>query len=217
MSYHCPICEKEFEVLYPNLWRYKRGTAKGPKYFCTYSCVRKYDEDGEHKKMSKLTLEQKKKAVQIALDGGDPLKYLDDAGAKDKYSAWHYIKKKLLETDPETHRKLIEKQNAPTVKVTGGLRIETPEADMIQVVETPEKPEAAKITKPVNYDGYDVTAISCPDLGELYYDKKHKTIDWRTESGDEISLAPWLWKKFYDELPKMLAVLGVDLNDQGDT
>ena len=70
----------------------------------------------------------------------------------------------------------------------------------------PEK----KITKPVNYDGYDVVAIRHPELGEFYFDKKYNSIDWRTEEGDEIGMPPWLWKKLRDELPKIMAVLGVD-------
>ena len=44
---------------------------------------------------NKLTLEQKKKAVEIAQNGGDPLKYLEKCGSKNPSAAWFYIKKTI--------------------------------------------------------------------------------------------------------------------------
>ena len=79
--------------------------------------------------------------------------------------------------------------------------------DMGLKMEEPEKP---KITRPVNYMGLDITAVRHPDLGEFYYDKKFNSIDWRTEGGDEVSMGPVFWKCLVNELPKIIAVLGVD-------
>lgn len=47
--YRCPICEKNFTVMDPGQWIYKRRTRAKRKsesimYLCSYSCIRKYDE-----------------------------------------------------------------------------------------------------------------------------------------------------------------------------
>ena len=49
----------------------------------------------------KLTLEQKKKAVEIAAGGGNPLEYLKECGAANPSASWVYILKCLEKTDPE--------------------------------------------------------------------------------------------------------------------
>ena len=54
----------------------------------------------------KLTLEQKKKAVEIAAGGGNPLEYLKKCGAANPSASWVYIMKCLEKTDPEMHAKL---------------------------------------------------------------------------------------------------------------
>ena len=43
----CHQCGKEFDVLYPDLWRYKRGN----KWFCSWHCLRA-DEKGEEPTMA---------------------------------------------------------------------------------------------------------------------------------------------------------------------
>ena len=55
-----------------------------------------------------------------------------------------------------------------------------------------------------------VTAIRVDGLGEFYYDQKHKSIDWRTEGGDEVSLGPAWWMQLVEDLPKILKKLGVE-------
>ena len=64
----------------------------------------------------KITLEMKKKAVEIAIAGGDHLQYLKDCGSGNPSAAWYYIRSKLKETDPEAYEKLVQKM--PAVEVT---------------------------------------------------------------------------------------------------
>ena len=45
----CHQCGKEFDVLYPDLWRYKRGN----KWFCSWHCLRA-DEKGEETVATRL-------------------------------------------------------------------------------------------------------------------------------------------------------------------
>lgn len=97
-----------------------------------------------------------------------------------------------------------KKDGIAQVKVDGALRIETPEANKIEIVETPEKPKAPVKT-------YKVTGIRTENFGEFYYDQKFNSIDWRTEEGDEISLPPIGWKNLMQEMPDILKALGVKL------
>ena len=65
--------------------------------------------------MKKLTLENKKKAVEIALGGGNYLDYLKKCGAGNPSASWTYIKKCLQATDPEKYEQLmaVKKQEKP--------------------------------------------------------------------------------------------------------
>ena len=97
----CPVCGKRFEVLWPQLWRYKRGT----KYLCSYGCMREIDEGGRDMER-KLTDEMKAEAVRIALEGGEYCKYLRECGSLNPSAHWTLIKRKIMKEDPETYEKL---------------------------------------------------------------------------------------------------------------
>ena len=208
--------------------------------------------------MKKVTLEQKKEAVRIAIKGGDPVNYLRVCGSRDPGQMWAMIRAKLRKDNPEIFLKLPkpevkQKEEAPeqretyhgtfhnenrnppppppgyvaTVKVDGPLQIETKEPEQVEVVPVPtvqlvydpsiaeeykrEQAEKQKITKPVNYDGFEVTAIRHHAYGELYRDGKYNRIDWRTPDGEEVSMKPEAWKAFIKDLPRALRVLGVDI------
>ncbi len=250
----CPVCGKEFHVLYPQAWGYKRNTGKNKLYYCSWSCMRK--EETERNEMKKLTLEQKKKAVQIAVDGGNPLGFLESLGIRNSAEAWGKIKNHLKEYDPDTYAKLPKRlpQRTRTVSAPAVRTAEEPKPENVELVYDPgiekeyraeqkakkegtpadaiqgmteaatqffgacedmglkmETPEKPKITRPVNYDGLDVVAVHHPVLGEFYHDRKYNYIDWTNECGDEVSMRPEIWKLFVAELPKIMAVLGVNL------
>ena len=158
----------------------------------------------------KLTMDQRAKAVDMALKGENPLPYLKKCGCANPSSSWNAIKMSMKKNNPETYTKLPDSfrkktevtAKAPVVKLSGPIRIETPEAGKVEVVETPEKPKA-----PVK--AYTVTGIRVENFGEFYYDRKFNSIDWRTEEGDEISLPPIGWKNLMQEMPDILKALGV--------
>ena len=54
----------------------------------------------------KITLEQKKKAVQIAIDGGSPIDFLGMCGSKNPVNLWSTIKASLKQADPELYAKI---------------------------------------------------------------------------------------------------------------
>ena len=215
----CEICGKSFDVLYPDLWRYKRRNM----FLCSWSCLRQFDE-GE-KAMNKITLKQKQKAVEIAIDGGNPIAYLKSCGSSAPEKLWGYIKTVVKKKDPETFAKIPDlrrkKPEAPeaeakpaTVKVDGPIRIQTKEPEKVEVVETPEKkPELPPITAPVVYDGMIVREVEglfgryrYSGIGSAVY------IDFESvESMDTLSYTVDQWRKFREEQDKAARILGVEL------
>ena len=74
----------------------------------------------------------------------------------------------------------------------------TGEAVKMNIPETPE-------------EEYEVTAVRKKGLGEFYYDHKFRTIDWRSEIGEEVSMPPADWARLAEEIPKMLKILKADM------
>ena len=181
----------------------------------------------------KITLEQKKNAVKIAINGGDPIKYLLDCGSKNPVNMWATIKATLKQTDPETYAKVPdqrkngakkrnEKQEEPAAQDDedegekeawvpdvspnpGILMARTPIDDAIHIA-------AQKVTKPVNYDGFEVCGVrgnfgtySCSFTGGKCWR------DFDDQHGDMLSYPVDDWKSFLAELRKAAAVLGVEL------
>ena len=181
-------------------------------------------------KHAKVTLEQKKKAVEIALAGGDPLKYLKDHGAGNAPAMWYTIKQNLSETDPEKFSQLpdlrskgnsrkepeIEKAEEPTLAdAMTGMKEATDDffgkcEEMGLKMGKQEKP---KITQPVNYDGMTVREVEGlfgryrrTDIGSATY------IDYESKDGaDELSMTVEHWKAFIVEIRNAGQILGVEL------
>lgn len=194
-------------------------------------------------KKPQVTPEVKEKAVQIAIDGGDPREYLrKDVGLKYPEGMWWKIRDELHDKDPEKYAKLParlprsgwknhdavfqtsdqKKPEKETPKKTGPdgkeyekLELEAGKNYELNVAETPEKKrildgvDMTKVTAPVNFGGYEVTAVRDAELGEFYFDRKYNTIDWRTPDGDEISMGPVGWRNLARQIPEVLGILGV--------
>lgn len=88
----CPVCKKEFDVLWPGQWAYKREE----KFVCSWGCIRRYDKGKEADRMKKrvtMTEEQRTQALEMALNGENPLPYLKKCGAANPTSAWKTMRK----------------------------------------------------------------------------------------------------------------------------
>ena len=186
--------------------------------------------------MRKVTLEDKKKAVEIALSGGNPLKYLKEIGCGNPSASWAYIKKTLKEVDPEKYARLPSRANAaepecwkPKEAVTtccaparpSGVEVpeelpeehlEMPAADLTtpaeKLISTDDIQDS--VWKPVNYDGFEVMALKSPDTGFRFAsDPRYGMMTWNTISGDEVSLTAEEWRKLAAELPKVLQIFGI--------
>lgn len=157
----CPECGKTFLVNWPEHWVYKRTVKNTVMYFCTWKCFRSFERSNERKKCGKMRLvtdEQKKEAVQIVLNGGDPRPFLEELGVKAPDVMWYEIKNKVKLEDPETYAKLPKalpaRKRTPAVapeapKTAGDAMAGMQEAadkffgaceDMGLKMETPEKP-----------------------------------------------------------------------------
>ena len=239
MIWNCPVCGKAFDVLWPHLWAYKRNS----KYICSWKCLRA--EDAKHPEQSKersvfgkmktiVTRDQKQKAVQIALEGGNPLRWLEDCGSANPPGMWYTIKTELKQTDPETYEKLPKriqrKDSAPPVSLAdamsgmqnaadmffgacedAGLRLnaETPETPKAEIPKKQETCQPAE--EQAEMDDLETTAVRDKNLGEFYFDHDYNCIDWRNGLGDEISLGISGWKTMVEKLPTILKKLGVVL------
>lgn len=211
----CASCGKLITVLWPQQWAYKRGTPGHEKYYlCSWKCLRLFDKAKEEKERRHMGApriisdEQEKEAVRIALEGGDPLRYLEECGSNIPPQTWYRIKQKLKDTDPETYEKLpkrIQRKDAVQKPV------ETPEGEFTV---TMEAPEPAKIRKPVNYDGMTVRAVS-GTYGTYYLDNQTRSgityLDYSNAGGDELSMEIIQWRLFIKELKHAAEILGVEL------
>ena len=116
----CPVCGKLKCAYWPEHWVWKRGQT----YYCSDQCMdvdsvrdrrilndilreRRSRKTGkEENRMSKITLEQKKNAVQIAFEGGDYLAYLRKCGSDNPSAMWWTIKENLKKVDPNLYAML---------------------------------------------------------------------------------------------------------------
>ena len=195
-----------------------------------------YEEKGRED-MTKVTLEQKKQAVKIALEGGNPLEWLKECGSKNPDSLWYLIRKNLQEVDPKAWEKLqnveVKKgrkkwtatccQPAPESGVSVPEELpdeEKKEVDYMELADsTLQKPEEAAekepVTgpKPLNYDGFTVHGIEC-GYGKFDYNRKQDLLAWTTPDGEEVCYTPEYWKTIATEiLPKVMAILGIPVKN----
>lgn len=230
----CPTCGESFPVLHPDQWAYKRykGSKGGTRiWFCSYSCMRAYeDKKGRIRgDMKNLTKEQKARAVEIAMTGESPAHYLEDCGVNNPHCSWWYIKRNLEKNDPETYAKLPDKfkQSArnkavetpegefaspAVVKIDGPIRIETPETNKVEVVEAPiggmcPPPEPQEAED----DNLVMVKVQSKKTGNLYEWSKQYDLFSVTSHGDEMSLCIEDWQKLLAEMPKIARKLGVEL------
>lgn len=229
----CPECGKGFFVNLPEQWVYKRTIGNTVRHFCSWKCVRAFDKKiGERKnggKMRLVTDEQKKEAVRIVLDGGDPRPFLEGLGVKAPEVMWYDIKGKLKLEDPETYGKL--PRALPPRKKTPEAAQEEPKTagDAMEACKAAadkffgeceamgllkaETPEQQKICKPVIYDGMIIREVESL-FGRLRRSDVHGSIylDFEpTDFADVLSYTVDQWRSFFRDLKDCAAILGVEL------
>ena len=75
---------------------------------------------------NKMTPENKEKAIEIAIAGGDYIKHLKECGAANPHASWSYIKQQLAREDPAKYDELMEalEKRKPEVIITQKLPID---------------------------------------------------------------------------------------------
>jgi len=213
----CPICNRSFRVQYPELWVYKRYIDGHLRTLCSWKCLRAYEKEKEETELKgnqKITLEQKKKAIQMALDGKDPLKYLDQLGSSNPSAMWYTIRQAVKEKDPALYERLSKKAETKVTEVTKVTEETTPETEEDFTSEDTEpEPPAGKITEPVCYDEFTVRAVE-GEYGRYHFQDINgkQWIDFDDlEGANELSMTVDQWRGLLVELRKAAAILGVEL------
>lgn len=248
MMFNCPVCGRLKCSYWPEHWVFRRGDT----FYCSETCycidlfrdmnlIKQVELERRQRKVGKLTLEIKKKAVQTAIDGGDPIKYLADCGYTAPDKMWCYIKAQLKEKDPETFAKIPDRRKVKKVEVpepvNGGEweKVETPEKkpDLVipaDVVKGPIKPDelyetivdAVKLPKMPAPFKYRVTGIQT-EVGEFWVvrEGKIKWVPGRLAKEDPVmqvmwpeaepALVPEMWRRFAEIILDVLDLLEVEL------
>lgn len=196
---HCPVCGKVFSVLWPTQWAFRRKNS----YICSWKCIRLYDRSEEGVKKEMQLGEKSRKALEIALDGGDPVAFLREQGSKNPSAAWCSIKSQIRDKDPETWERLTAiKKKAPA-----------PDPEYLTDEEVKKIAGAVKIS-PATYRGKRVVAMM-GDFGTYYLDDQTRSgeayLDYSNRAGDELSMTVSQWRAFIKELKEIALYLGVEL------
>ena len=181
MMVNCQVCGKLTAIYWPEFWVYRRKDT----FYCSENCMivdevrdlklmnqvardRRLRKEAKNMANHKLTLEQKKKAVEIAAQGGNPTEYLKKCGAKNPYAAWDYIKKTLAMKDPV----LAEKVDKVPEPVGGGEWEKLP--DVIGKVEKIEEKDG----------GVEVTVNTTPSAKEAMQNMKDAADNFFRQCGE---------------------------------
>jgi hypothetical protein len=215
MMFYCPVCGRRRFVHQPQFWPYRFDG----EMFCSENC---WICDSTRKIMERKGFNM----ARMKKDGTPAKKPGPKAGRKPS---------KIEIPEPVSGgkwEKMETPEDVPEVKLTGPIRIKTPDAKMIEI----ETPEASTLGEAINgmadaaadffgecenkglnrdrmiqEEDFETTAVRNKNLGEFYFDHDHNRIDWRNGFGDEVSLSPAGWKMMIDTLPKILKMLGVRL------
>lgn len=173
------------------------------------------------KKHQKVTAEQKAQAVEIAIQGGDPLAYLQECGSGNATSLWYMIRQALQKTDLEKYEEL----KAHYKPASGRKKKAEAEADDVEAeeaavkagsekpeetgkAEKTEKAEEPKICRPLMFDGMEACGWKC--ASGRFCSSEKGFIDF--DNGvDTLSMTVEEWKVFLRDLMKASLALGIDL------
>lgn len=158
--------------------------------------------------MGKLTLEQKKQAVEIAISGGNPLDYLKGIGNPNPSAAWYYIRKTLKDADPEKYA-LLKKEPKEDVEPSQA-GPETVQAASEKPVTCCARSTRKGVEVPDELDEDIVTGIRTKcgefrvgDNGFLFFE---------ANNGDVLGMTVETWQKFSADLPRIMKKLGIGKN-----
>ena len=91
----CRVCGKKFDVIYPELWRYKdaKDTRVAKKWYCSWKCLRE-DEKREEQKRREQKMARPRKITQPAEEKEPDILLVYDESIKEEYRKEQEEKKK---------------------------------------------------------------------------------------------------------------------------
>ncbi len=218
MIQNCPVCGKRFDIPWPHQWAYKRNS----QYICSWKCLRAGEQKrGESDEMSgttKVPDEVKRQAIEAAISGGSPHDILRPY-SKNPKSLWTYMKMQMQKKDPETYNKIqAARQKKPEPTLADAMAGMKDAADQFfgmcdDMGLKLDKQEEPKITKPVNYDGFNVRAVE-GEYGSYHFQEINgkQWLDFDDkECANEMSMTVEQWRGFLAEIRKAALILGVEL------
>ena len=204
----CSYCGKEFDVLYPDLWRYKDGKGFNvTDWYCRYNCMqanRKRKEEEHMARTRKDGTPAKKPGRKPRMETVEKLPDLPKVELVYDESIAEEYKKEQLNRQAEEHKEPKAGTEWTDAAEVYGIAVDEEDDKPIR----PEKP--LNVIRGIKAEDAQVTAIRFPGLGEFYFDSKYGTVDWRSNEGEEISLTPADWTKLAEKIPEMLRLLGAD-------
>ena len=142
----CRVCGKEFEVLYPELWRYRAGKLPNQSiWFCTWKCLRAWENRNDKNRkevadnVNGSTHRDRREVISglisAAEDGKSPAEYLEEIGYKAPYVTLSDLRKWAKDKAPDLYGKMNEL--APK-RTTGRKEKKTAEKPKVELVYDPE-------------------------------------------------------------------------------
>ena len=164
--------------------------------------------------MRKITLEQKKKAVEIAISGGDPLEYLGECGSESPDKLWWYIKNCLKKSQPDLYaqipdgrKKAAEKPKAEKPKdepkTLDGSELEPYQVDPVTEVAPPPKVIEDLEVNAVD-DDMEIYGLKTK-IGDFQY--AGGRLCWYKTEKEMVSMPVEDWKKILAVLPRVMGVM----------
>lgn len=150
----------------------------------------------------KVTIAQKDRAVELALEGEDPIEYLRNCGSTNPSTMWHKIQLNLKQQNQEMYAQLREKYKPRKGVLRNKKTVEPAE-------EAPAVEKKPKITAPLMFD--DLAAVGWKGKsGRFSYDSDHDYFDY--DNGiDELSFSTDWWRDFLRDVVHASNLCGVDL------
>ena len=158
----------------------------------------------------KLTQEQKKKAVEIAIEGGDFKKYLKECGAKNPYASWDYIRMTLAKEDKEKYKELmaaLASQQPEKKESKTGTSVTIP-ATRLVMDEKGIYVEKMPAVEPEKEFEYEVTAIKT-EIGTFSITANKRQMIYKNDRNEDILMTVEEWKKMARTISGALKALGV--------
>ena len=181
MITNCPVCGKAFDILYPDLWRYRRSHMHNRLFLCSWGCLRQYDKGKEEEKTMAM---MKKDGTPAKKPGPKPKKKIEtpEKKAPEKIETPEDIIE--LTSGPDLVAKLPADEGLPEVETNG-------------------------FVLPAFINGFEIVGIK-GQFGIYRASSEHNYFEFDPYGGD-LCMNPGEWREQIDELNRAAKVLGVKL------